>query len=320
MDSRTGGARQWLVRVALALAGAGICALGVVASDIAAADTGTVINPFAGNWDTDLGNGITGTVAFKVISAADGASQLQAMNGHPCGSPTTYYHGDYTDTATTGDQGTMTGCISGGNLVGRYADTVSNRGGGDFNFHIDTANTFSGYYTGDIDPSQQFPYKGTFVSHFPGDGCCATTTTSSSSSSTTTTSTTTTTTTHTTTGRPAPKKLRISFKHIGSFKGFVPHEAIVANGAHIMVCNDSHIFSIPFARGSMAAKSSSLVVVIGKDHNKEWRLPDAKNLLAPGRCGNFTVHNPTKQPIKLSLYDAIHSSAKLVLTIEPTSG
>jgi hypothetical protein len=135
-----------------------------------------VVNPFAGQWTTDLGGGVTGKVKFSVISATDGGAALQAMGGHPCGAPTTYYHGDYTDTGGSGDVGTMTACIvTAGHLVGRYFNPAANSGG-DIDVILDSSQTtFSGIYTSDQFSGQQFPYSGTFVAHFPGDGCCSTT-------------------------------------------------------------------------------------------------------------------------------------------------
>jgi hypothetical protein len=158
-------------------------ALGALVASLvftASAAARSVTNPFAGQWTTDLGGGVTGTVKFSVIDANTGASQLQAMGGHPCTSaPTTYYHGDYTDTGgSSGDTGTMTGCTaSNGDLVGRYtnSNTSLQYPGGDIDITpAATEDAFHGYYTCD-DPAcggMQFPYSGQFQSDFPGDGCC----------------------------------------------------------------------------------------------------------------------------------------------------
>ena len=144
------------------------------------AQADTVVNPFSGQWATMLGGSTPGTVKFSAIDASTGASALQAMGGHPCGQPTTYYHGDFTDQPdpSTTQTGTMTACTeSAGHLVGRYrsSDTTLTYPGGDIDITLNSAqNGFDGFYTAD-DPSfagMQFRYSGTFQSHFPGDGCC----------------------------------------------------------------------------------------------------------------------------------------------------
>jgi hypothetical protein len=129
-------------------------------------------NPFSGQWATNLGSGITGTVKFSVISESEGTQALQAMGGHLCGAPTTYYHGDYTDTAK-GDKGTMTACIvTAGHLVGRYRNS-NTATGGDLDITLNAAeNGFEGFFTSDEFGGEHYPYSGTFESHFPGDGCC----------------------------------------------------------------------------------------------------------------------------------------------------
>jgi hypothetical protein len=97
------------------------------------------------------------------------------MGGHPCGAPTTYYHGDYTDTPpqSTTQTGTMTACIvTAGHLLGRW------QGGGDQGDLDVTLNSgqngFDGTFSSDSFGAM-FTYTGTFTSHFPGDGCCVTT-------------------------------------------------------------------------------------------------------------------------------------------------
>jgi hypothetical protein len=151
-----------------------VCVLAMVVVP-ATARADTVVNPFSGQWTTTLGGSTPGTVKFSAISAADGASALEAIGGHACGAPTTYYHGDYTDTPSPGmtQTGTMTACTAtAGHLVGRWSGSGDT---GDIDVTLNGAKTgFDGSFTA---PSfgASFTYAGTFVSHFAGDGCCATT-------------------------------------------------------------------------------------------------------------------------------------------------
>jgi hypothetical protein len=151
--------------------------LTLLGAGAARADT-VVVNPYSGLWNTTLtyqGTSIPGTVKFSALSEAAGIAQLQAMGGHLCGAPTTYYHGDYTDqpNASTTQTGTMAACIvTAGHLVGRWS------GGGDTG-NIDITlnpaqNGFTGSFDDDLYGITQ-GYNGTFSSHFPGDGCCTTT-------------------------------------------------------------------------------------------------------------------------------------------------
>jgi hypothetical protein len=141
----------------------------------ARADT-VVVNPFGGQWATSLGGTTPGTVKFTAVSETDGANALQAMGGHLCGAPTTYYHGDYTDTpsANVTDRGTMTACIvTAGHLVGRW------QGSGDAGDVDVTLNSAKNGFDGSFNSTSfqaNFTYSGTFTAHFPGDGCCVTAT------------------------------------------------------------------------------------------------------------------------------------------------
>ena len=117
-------------------------------------------------WNTTLSRGVTGTVTFRVIGAADGAPALKAMGGQPCPQPTVYYHGDYTDTAP--DTGTMTVCASAGRFVGRYRNDNTSLAypGGSLVVGLDSSGKrFQALLPAD-DPAfsgMQFPYAGTFV-------------------------------------------------------------------------------------------------------------------------------------------------------------
>lgn len=139
-----------------------------------AAFAGTVVNPFGGNWNTTLGGTSRGTVAFTAISTSSGIAALQAIGGHPCGAPTTYYHGDFTEHPSSSDtqMGTMTACtVAAGHLVGRW------QGGGtagDIEIALNSARDgFDGFLSSDLFGAV-FTYAGTFVAHFAGDGCCST--------------------------------------------------------------------------------------------------------------------------------------------------
>lgn len=124
-------------------------------------------NEFSGSWTTNIGG-----VNFFAISESQGASDLQSLNGQPCGAPTTYYGGDYYDANNTGK---IVACErSAGHLVGRYVENRSSdpTGDGDIDITFQRPNQFSGHYTGDNFPGQTFPYSGTFQTHIDGDGCC----------------------------------------------------------------------------------------------------------------------------------------------------
>ncbi len=122
--------------------------------------------PLSGLWNTTLSRGVTGTVTFRVVGAADGATALKAMGGQPCPQPTVYYHGDYTDTAP--DTGTMTVCASAARFVGRYRNDNTSLAypGGSLVVGLDSSGKrFQGSFTAD-DPAfsgMQFAYAGTFV-------------------------------------------------------------------------------------------------------------------------------------------------------------
>jgi hypothetical protein len=137
-----------------------------------AAQADTVVNPWAGNWATQVDH-IPGTVAFRVISEAQGTNDMPSYGGHLCADPTTYYHGDFTDQPPSSPQqtGTMTACVDNGSLVGRWSGSGDM---GSFTIQLQSPSEFLGSYTDDMNSSFQADYTGTFQSHFPGDGCCTT--------------------------------------------------------------------------------------------------------------------------------------------------
>jgi hypothetical protein len=139
-----------------------------------AAQADTVVNPFSGQWNTQL-DARTGTVKFSAILTKDGVPALQAMGGQPCAAPTTYYHGDFAN-GSPFLTGTMTGCTKNTghlHLVGRWKTASPHPGSFDIALSVNldqSQHRFDGSYAADTGVT--FPYSGTFGSHFPGDGCC----------------------------------------------------------------------------------------------------------------------------------------------------
>jgi hypothetical protein len=125
-------------------------------------------NVFSGTWTTNIG-----PLAYGVISESDGASSLQSLGGQPCGAPTTYYRGLYSD---QNGNGVIVACErSLGHLVGRYLheDSPQNTAGdGGLDVTFNRPSSFAGHYTADDFPGQTFPYSGMFQTHFAEDGCC----------------------------------------------------------------------------------------------------------------------------------------------------
>ncbi|MEA2301477.1 MAG: hypothetical protein QOE44_2012, partial [Solirubrobacteraceae bacterium] len=157
----------------------GVC-LAVFVAGAGAADPENV---FSGNWTTN-----TGSVSFRVVSAAEGSAALVADGGRACSSPTVYYRGTYSDPGPR--TGEVVGCTVGGptHLVGRYVGDASTDKGsaGDIDIVFISPSSFNGTYTQVSSESQLLPYVGSFTSHFAGDGCCpgATTTTGTGTTST----------------------------------------------------------------------------------------------------------------------------------------
>src|ERR1700730_15156236 len=98
-----------------------LVALFVLCLAASSARADTVVNPFSGQWNTQL-SGHPGTVKFSAISAIVGVPALKAMGGQPCAAPTTYYHGDNSNGPQFG-AATMTACTMNGqhlHLIGRW--------------------------------------------------------------------------------------------------------------------------------------------------------------------------------------------------------
>jgi hypothetical protein len=112
---------------------------------------------------------------------------------------------------------------------------------------------------------------------------------------------------------PERTRVRIVFDN----RRFEPAAATVASGTRIRVCNESRVFTKVFSY-SPAARHTTLEPVRGERRRTEYRLPGVgRTNLRPGQCDQFTVRNPTGAPLRLALFDELHSSAKLVLTIQP---
>ncbi len=140
-----------------------VCVLAFTAPSLAT----DAVNVFSGKWSTTSPGGPSGTITFKVVSAATGASELQSLGGQPCAAPTTYYHGDYSSLLLSG---VLAGCTTTpGHLVGRFSagSTPGDTGAGEITFAA--PNTFSGHV---VYQGASYDLAGTFVSHTPDDGCC----------------------------------------------------------------------------------------------------------------------------------------------------
>jgi hypothetical protein len=97
------------------------------------------------------------------------------MSGQPCAAPTSYYHGDYTNSPPYGT-GTMTACT----VSKAHLHLVGPWQGGPDKGHFDIAlgvGLKASQHTSDgsfiADNFVAYTYSGTFASRFPGDGCCA---------------------------------------------------------------------------------------------------------------------------------------------------
>jgi hypothetical protein len=114
--------------------------------------------------------------------------------------------------------------------------------------------------------------------------------------------------------RPARNRLRVAFDN----RRFEPATATVASGARIRICNESNVVTKVFSYSS-AGRHTTLEPVPGERRGRtEYRLPGpGRTSLRPGQCDHFTVRNPTGAPLRLALFDELHSSARLVLTIQP---
>jgi len=86
-------------------------------------------------------------------------------------------------------------------------------------------------------------------------------------------------------------------------KQFVPLEATVKDGDTIEICNKDRFFHSPFSFSNYNKFGSSKGMVI-----------------RPGECFTHVVRNPTNESICVKLFDEMHSSEKLLLTVLPSSG
>jgi hypothetical protein len=127
-------------------------------------------NLWAGTWSTS-----TGRFALRLMDSEDIANarkearHAQLFDRLSCRGPQ-YYRGGY---VSGSDTGKMIGCGTPTELTGRYASDRNTTSAGSFSISITTRIplAFSGSYTPDSGAS--YPWKGTWQSDFPGDGCCA---------------------------------------------------------------------------------------------------------------------------------------------------
>ena len=111
------------------------------------------------------------------------------------------------------------------------------------------------------------------------------------------------------------KRLKVVYDH----RKFSPASATVASGARIRFCNESSVHTKVFSV-SPAARYTTLEKVRRPSGASEYRLPGSgKESLKPGECDHFTVRNPTDKPLRLRLFDELHSDAKSVLIIQPAA-
>jgi hypothetical protein len=159
------GAAAWR---GLALA---LLALAVVPGDALATHGANV---FSGTWNTVVSGTVGGvpftqgggSVSFSVVDATSGGTTLTGLGGTRCAEPTTYYSGPYSDGHNSGQ---MAGCVTGGQLVGRYQSPAGNGG---ISIAFSPPSQFAGTYTADNVPGFTGTYTGTFGSHLANDGCC----------------------------------------------------------------------------------------------------------------------------------------------------
>ena len=99
-------------------------------------------------------------------------------------------------------------------------------------------------------------------------------------------------------------------------KQFDPTEATVVSGAKVTICDkDTVLTGVLFT----PSEYTSLVQQIpSRNANTTYAMPSPQTGgLRPGQCGGFTVRNPTKSPIVISIFSEIHSGLKLQITVEP---
>src|SRR5437867_5232960 len=83
-------------------------------------------------------------------------------------------------------------------------------------------------------------------------------------------------------------------------KEFVPLEATVKDGDSVMFCNRDPFFHSPFSIS---------------EYNKFGSPKGIR--LAPGQCFTHIARNPTKEKIRVKIFDEIHAQEKFILTVLP---
>jgi hypothetical protein len=130
---------------------------------------GTVMHVFSGDWNDSFG-----AIGFRYVSPDMGSAALADYDAQnlTCDADADYYQGGYDD--GPGQTGKQIACTQGGpdHIVGRYVGDTTGQGRGDFSltYAAGQTPTFSGSYT--PDGGVRHDWRGTFKSHFDGDGCC----------------------------------------------------------------------------------------------------------------------------------------------------
>jgi hypothetical protein len=86
-------------------------------------------------------------------------------------------------------------------------------------------------------------------------------------------------------------------------KRFVPHHAAVRNGDRVTFCNHGVIVEHEFSIGPYNR--------FGEPKALEQK---------QGQCSGIVVHNPTNAPIVISVFDDLHSTARMFLIVLPDTG
>jgi hypothetical protein len=144
----------------------GVAVLSASSLFAAAVSASAVVNPFAGDWNTN-----TGTLHLQVVDATTGTTALRALGGGSgCGGTTVWYSGSYGGA----DSGKIAGCTdaSGTHLTGDYRSVKGPQHG---TVSITTTFTDPNTFTGTYDElSSQGTgtgsYHGTFAGDFSGSG------------------------------------------------------------------------------------------------------------------------------------------------------
>ena len=117
-------------------------------------------------------------------------------------------------------------------------------------------------------------------------------------------------------------KLQVEFVGSTAHRNFAfsPRVAKVASGARITLCNRGRVQTKPASLSRSAGYSTLVKRTLPEKPVQAWVIPSlGLRGLKPGACASFTVRNPTKAPLRLNLFDRLHETAKLFLTIEPES-